>query len=78
MPENKKDDKETLSMQQKRLQRFYYDMRDVEEIFNVEIKESVEKKEKKVNEEVMPVYDIEAKAWKSFRWDSIKQVRFEL
>ena len=44
----------------------------------VELKESVEKKEKKVNEEVMPVYDIEAKAWKSFRWDSIKQVRFEL
>lgn len=36
------------------------------------------KKEKKVNEEVMPVYDLEAKAWKSFRWDSIKQVRFTL
>lgn len=36
------------------------------------------KKERKVNEEVMPVYDLEAKAWKSFRWDSIKQVRFEL
>jgi hypothetical protein len=45
----------------------------------VEIVESVEpKKEKKVNEEVMPVYDLEAKAWKSFRWDSIKEVRFEL
>lgn len=38
----------------------------------------VTKKEKKVNEEVMPVYDLEAKAWKSFRWDSIKQVRFEI
>lgn len=36
------------------------------------------KKEKKVNEEVMPVYDLEAKSWKSFRWDSVKQVRFEL
>lgn len=36
------------------------------------------KKPKKVNEEVMPVYDLEAKAWKSFRWDSVKQVRFEL
>jgi hypothetical protein len=36
------------------------------------------KKEKKVNEDVMPVYDLEAKAWKSFRWDSIKQVRFEI
>jgi hypothetical protein len=45
----------------------------------VEIVESTEpKKEKKVNEEVMPVYDLEAKAWKSFRWDSIKEVRFEL
>ena len=36
------------------------------------------KKEKKVNEDVMPVYDLESKAWKSFRWDSIKQVRFVL
>ena len=36
------------------------------------------KKEKKVNEDVMPVYDLDAKAWKSFRWDSVKQVRFEL
>ena len=42
------------------------------------IVEGVVKKEKKVNEEVMPVYDLDAKAWKSFRWDSIKQVRFEL
>jgi hypothetical protein len=36
------------------------------------------KKEKKKNEDVMPVFDLEAKAWKSFRWDSIKEVRFEL
>ena len=34
----------------------------------------VPKKEKKVNEDVMPVYDLEAKAWKSFRWDSVKSV----
>ena len=32
------------------------------------------KKEKKVNEDVMPVYDLESKAWRSFRWDSVKQV----
>jgi hypothetical protein len=32
------------------------------------------KREKKVNEEVMPVYDMESNAWKSFRWDSIKSV----
>jgi hypothetical protein len=45
----------------------------------VEITESVDpKKERKVNEDVMPVYDIDAASWKSFRWDSIKQVRFTL
>ncbi len=42
------------------------------------IVETVEKKEKKVNEEVMRVYDLDAKGWRSFRWDSIKQVRFTL
>lgn len=36
------------------------------------------KKERKVNEDVLPVYDLESKAWKSFRWDSLKEVRFEL
>lgn len=34
----------------------------------------VPKREKKVNEDVCPVYDLESKHWKSFRWDSIKQV----
>ena len=42
------------------------------------IVEGVEKKEKKINEEVMPVYDLDDKSWRSFRWDSIKQVRFTL
>ena len=36
------------------------------------------KKEKKVNEDVMPVFDLESKHWKSFRWDSIKQVTLKL
>ena len=36
------------------------------------------KREKKSNEDLMSVYDLEAKGWRSFRWDSIKQVRFEL
>lgn len=36
------------------------------------------KKEKKVNEDVQSVYDLQSKAWKSFRWDSIKEVRLEL
>ena len=36
------------------------------------------KREKKTNEDVMSVYDLEVKGWRSFRWDSVKQVRFEL
>ena len=36
------------------------------------------KKERKVNENVCPVYDLESKAWKSFRWDSIKQIRLDI
>ena len=36
------------------------------------------KKERKVNEDVVPVYDLESKAWKSFRWDSIKKVELTI
>jgi hypothetical protein len=36
------------------------------------------KKDRKVNTDVMPVYDLESKHWKSFRWDSVKQVSFTL
>ena len=36
------------------------------------------KRERKVNDDVCPVYDLESKHWKSFRWDSIKQVRLEI
>jgi hypothetical protein len=36
------------------------------------------KREKKLNEEVMSVYDLEAAGWRSFRWDSVKQVSFTL
>lgn len=38
----------------------------------------VEKPARKVNEDLMSVYDLEAAGWRSFRWDSVKQVRFEL
>ena len=38
----------------------------------------VAKKERKVSEDIMPVYDLESRAWKSFRWDSIKQIRLTL
>lgn len=36
------------------------------------------KKERKVNEDICPVYDLESKHWKSFRWDSIKTVSFKI
>lgn len=36
------------------------------------------KKERKVSDEVLPVYDTEAQGWRSFRWDSIKQIQFDL
>ena len=36
------------------------------------------KKERKVNEDVMPVYDMESNAWKSFRWESVKSVTFTI
>jgi len=36
------------------------------------------KKEKKVNEDVCPVYDLEVQSWRSFRWDSVKSVMFTI
>ncbi len=36
-----------------------------------------DKKERKISEEVCAVYDVEAKGWRSFRWDSIKSVKFD-
>lgn len=35
-------------------------------------------KSKKINEDVMPVYDLNAQGWRSFRWDSVKSVAFTL
>ena len=29
-----------------------------------------------VNDDVVPVYDIDAKGWRSFRWDSVKSVQW--
>jgi hypothetical protein len=43
------------------------------------IVESTEpKREKKVNEDVMNVYDVDAKGWRSFRWDSVKNVVIDI
>ena len=36
------------------------------------------KSDRKQSKDVISVYDLENNAWKSFRWDSVKQVRFEL
>lgn len=36
------------------------------------------KSDKKVNEDVLPVFDLEAGGWRSFRWDSIKSVAFTI
>jgi|688.fasta_scaffold2152336_1 hypothetical protein len=55
MPENKKEDSsKTLSMQQKRLQRFYYDTSDVEEIFNIQVEENTKYSKKMKKKSVQP------------------------
>jgi hypothetical protein len=36
------------------------------------------KKTKKDNPDVQAVYDVEAKGWRSFRWDSLKDFRAEM
>ncbi len=33
---------------------------------------------KSQNDEVLPVFDVENDGWRSFRWDSIKQINFTL
>ena len=40
--------------------------------------EKAETKEKKVNDEVLAVYDIEAEGWRAFRWDSLTQIKLVL
>lgn len=39
--------------------------------------ESDQKKSKKPNPNVLAVFDVEAKGWRSFRWDSIKEFNTE-
>ena len=33
---------------------------------------------RKYSEEAQPVYDIEAKGWRSFRWDSLSMIEFSI
>jgi hypothetical protein len=35
-------------------------------------------KTKQANPDVCPVYDLDVKAWRSFRFDSVKKVSFEV
>jgi uncharacterized protein YtpQ (UPF0354 family) len=42
------------------------------------VEDAEPKKPKKINEDVCRVYDIESAGWRSFRWDSLKRVSFEL
>ena len=45
----------------------------------IPVVESTEpKREKKKNDEILAVFDVEANAWRSFRWDSIKSVEFNI
>ena len=44
-------------------------------------KEDVElklKKTKKVNDNVLPVFDVDEQEWRSFRWNSIKSISFKI
>lgn len=34
--------------------------------------------EKQKSEEVLPVFDLESQGWRSFRWDSIKEIHFSV
>jgi hypothetical protein len=33
---------------------------------------------RKYSDEAQPVYDIEAKGWRSFRWDSLSKIEFSI
>ena len=33
---------------------------------------------RKYSDEAQPVYDVEAKAWRSFRWDSLSKIEFSI
>ena len=50
-----------------------------EKLPKVEVKEGEEpKKKRKVNEEVISVYDLEKKGWRSFRVDSVTAFSFSI
>ena len=42
----------------------------------VVVAEDQSKPQRKVNEDVKTVYDVDGKAWKSFRWDKLISVTY--
>lgn len=43
----------------------------------IDLEEAIQKKTKKPNPNVLAVFDVEAKGWRSFRWDSLKEFNTE-
>lgn len=44
----------------------------------VKVLEDMPKKERKINENTLAVYATDVKAWRSFRWDSVKSVSLSI
>jgi uncharacterized protein with PIN domain len=44
----------------------------------VEVEETEPKKERKTNDDVMNVFDVESNGWRSFRWDRVKTISLSL
>ena len=45
---------------------------------DVKVHEKKTDRVKEVSEDVCPVFDVEKQEWRSFRYDSIKEVRFDI
>ena len=43
----------------------------------IDQEETIEKKTKTPNPDVLAVYDVTAEGWRSFRWDSLKDFKVE-
>ena len=43
----------------------------------IDLEEAIQKKTKTPNPNVLAVFDVEAKGWRSFRWDSLKEFNTE-
>jgi hypothetical protein len=48
-----------------------------EDVLPVTVVEDIEKKQRKQNLDVLPVWDIEKKAWRSFRIDAVEFIKID-